>query len=240
VNFLPDLSALSGTVWATLIGAVVGSVTGGIINLLIQVNGIRIARRERLATKRQEDLATAFSVMVKVIRMLSSIAQIRVEVSASQKRLEAKKEKNSELWKVMRPFGTMPSPVEFTNAESAFILSMKDHNLLLISLELIDVHNDFLKLVTAYSERRQSLTALLVPEEVNGQYVAGHLDHDEMTKLMPRIIELQTLTDAMIYRSKVDYDEAERVFNGLKTNSLKRFGKDFPVLEIDPEKFKPQ
>ena len=54
---LGDLSTLSGTIWATLIGAVVGSVTGGTINLPIQITGIRIAKRARLAVKRQEDLS---------------------------------------------------------------------------------------------------------------------------------------------------------------------------------------
>ena len=82
-DYLGDLSTLSGTIWATLIGAVVGSVTGGAINLLIQITGIRIAQRERLAVKRQEDLATAFSAMVKIIKIFSAISNIRSDIKAS-------------------------------------------------------------------------------------------------------------------------------------------------------------
>jgi hypothetical protein len=216
-----------------MIGTVVGTVTGGIINFLIQLNGIRIARTERLASKRQEDLAIAFSVMVKVIKMLSAIGHIRAEITAGQKRLEARKQGSTEFWQVMRPFGTMPSSVEFTSGESAFILSTKDHSLLLRALELVDVHNDFLKMVTIYSERREALTASFVAEEVNGNFVTSQPDQEEMKRLTPRIIEIRTLTDAMISRSKVDYDQARQVFDGLKSQCSKRFGKDFPVLEID-------
>src|ERR1700743_3627494 len=74
---MDDLGGLGGTFWATLIGAIVGAVVGGIITFLIQINGVRIARNERPEAKLQDDLATALSAMVKIIKLLSNIGHIR-------------------------------------------------------------------------------------------------------------------------------------------------------------------
>jgi hypothetical protein len=233
---MDGLGGLGGTFWATLIGAIVGAVVGGTITLLIQINGVRIARNERLETKRQDDLATAFSAMVKVIKMLSNIGHIRAEIAAVRAEVgKPEAEGVVEFWQVMRPFGTMPPPVDFTTTESAFILSTKDRDLMLTAMELADVHNNFLGLVTAYSERREALASLFTVEAVHGNYATSALNQEETNRLMPRIIQIRSLTAAMISRGEQDYDQARLVFDHLKAYCSKRFGKDFPSFEITPE-----
>jgi hypothetical protein len=96
---LPDLGGLGGTFWATLFGAVVG----GVITFLIQINGVRIARKERLDAKRQEDLQTARLAMVKVIRMLSNMRHIRSAILAA-KETPATQE-GAESGRICRPLG---------------------------------------------------------------------------------------------------------------------------------------
>lgn len=210
--------------------------TGGTINLLIQITGSRIAQRERLAVKRQEDLATAFSAMVKIIKIFSAISNIRSDIKASLSNLNTKQIEVSDFWQVLLPFATIPPFQEFTNGESAFILSTKDRNLMLAAIELADVHNDFLKLVTVYSERREALTNSFDVEKMQGSHGSSHFDEEQMKKLTPRIIQLRTLTTAIISRSESDYDQAQRVFDRFKICCSRRFGSDFPPLEVDPQK----
>ena len=235
------ISELSGTIWATLIGAVAGSVTGGIINLLIQSNGVRIARVERLAAKRQENLATAFSVMVKIIKMLSGIGHIKAEIAKSQAALDSRRKEtpNTEFWQVLPPFGTLPRQVEFTNTECALILSTKNPDLMLAAIELCDIYNDLIDLISLYSDRREALTASFNIEELDGSYGSSYLDEEQKNQLMPRIIQLRSLTKAMVDRIYIDYDQAEQVFGHFKNYCSKQFDGDFPSFEIDAEKFGP-
>jgi hypothetical protein len=230
-----DLGGLGGTFWATLIGVIVGAGVGGIITFLIQISGVRIARNERLEAKRQDDLATAFSAMVKIIKMLSNIGHIRTEIAAVQAKLGKPEAEGVEFWQVMPPFGTMPPPVDFTTSESAFILLTKDRDLMLTAMELADVHNNFLGLVTAYSERREALASLFTVGAVHGNYATSALNQEETNRLMPRIIQIRSLTAAMISQGEQDYDQAQRVFNHLKAYCSKRFGEEFPSFEITPE-----
>jgi hypothetical protein len=219
------------TLLSALLGAVVGAVVGGIISFLIQINGVRVARNERLAVKRQEDLANALAVMVKVIRMLSNLHHIREAIAESQARF-ATLGPGREFWHAMLPFGTIPTSVEVTSGESAFILSTKDRDLMLAATELADAHNDFLRLVARYSERREALTATFAAEQVHGNSVISSVGPEELTRFMPRIIELRTLTAAMIPRSEEHFNQAQHVFNHLRAYGSARFGKDFPPLEI--------
>jgi len=194
-----------------------------------------LLRKERLAAKRQEDLATALSVTVKVIKMLSAVRQIRSEINAGHERLAARRQGNADLWQVVAPFGTMPPPVLFTSKESAFILSTKDRDVMLTTIGLAEVHNDLPKLVASYSERREALTSSFPVTQVNGNYVAHDFSPEETRKHMPRVIQLRSLTGAMILRSEKDYSDALSVFNHLKAYCVGRFGEDFPPLEIVPE-----
>lgn len=68
---MSSLGGLGGQFWSTLIGAVGGGIIAGAAGLGEQIFGVRAARKERLAAKEQQDLATAFSVMVKVVKIVS-------------------------------------------------------------------------------------------------------------------------------------------------------------------------
>ena len=148
---MPTLD-LNGTFWSTLIGAVVGAVAGGLISFLIQVNAVRIARKERLAAKRQKDLAIGHLAMVKVIRMLSRISHIHDEITTNAK---VAADKGKPLWQTLPPFATVSSQIEFADSERAFILATKEKALMGAGIELADVHNNLLQLVGSRSSARR-------------------------------------------------------------------------------------
>jgi len=230
-----NLGGLGGTFWSTLIGAVVGAVVGGFISYLLQRQSAHEARQERLDAKRQENIATAFSTMVKVIKMLSSIAGIRFEVISASRRNSEMGMDNNGLWQNMPPYGTFPAPVEFDSREGAFILSTKDNDLMLKTLELADVYNDLVGLIRLYSERRVSLTSLFLIEEVQENHAISPFDQTQLQNMMPSIIGLRFLTEALTSRSEKDYQQARDVFDRLKNRCKEMFGKDFPPIEVESD-----
>jgi hypothetical protein len=96
----------------------------------------------------------------------------------------------------------MPPPVEFTPSESAFIQSTGDRDLMLPAIELVDIYNDLLKLVTAYSERRGALTASFEAEEEHGNYVGSLFDQSAMRRLVQHGVEVKLDPAGNIKRDK--------------------------------------
>jgi hypothetical protein len=229
---LSSLGGLSGQFWSTLIGAVVGAVVGGVISFAIQVHGARTARNERLAAKCQEDLSTAFSVTVKVVKMMSNIGHINAALKNGLSRLEMPEFAGAQSWHVVPSFGTKPPVVTFTDEESAFVLSTNVKELILMTLELADVYNDFMQMVIVYSEKREALTASLSVDDMEGTLATTGLAPETLKRLLPRMIPLGTLIDSMMERGAKDYGQARRTFDLLKAHCEERFGKNFPKLEL--------
>ncbi len=229
-----SLGGVAGPFWSTLIGAVVGAVVGGVISYMIQRSGAHSARCERLLTKRQNDLAVAVQISVKTIRILSSIASIRYAIeTANNRRVVDDNGAQQAFWQVMPPFGTFPPAINaFTGTENAFFVSTKNHALMFDAFELVDVFNDSVKMVQTYSERRATLTALFRPEEVNGGLVTSVLEAEQARLALPKIIELNALSTAMIERSRTDHAQARRVFDAFQSCCERQFRKDFPVVQV--------
>jgi hypothetical protein len=225
-----SLGGLGGTFWSTLIGAITGAVVGGAINLLIQWHSIRAARADRRRAKRDKDLAAAFRVMVKTIQMLSHISHIRAQVVCAKRQHGARDA--ADLWMNMPAFGTMPTSVEFSDADTAFLLATGERGVMLEAIELADVHNDLLNLVAAYSAHRESLTSALPVESMQGRFGAASLDQSGMLKFGPVMVKVRDLMQAIVRRSEEDYIQSKRVYESLKSYCTNRFGKDFPPLEI--------
>lgn len=232
---IDSLGALGGQFWSTLIGAVVGAIVGGMISFGLQVHGVTATRNERLAARRQEDLAIAFSVIVKVIKVMSNIGHIKAALYDGLSKLNTPESSGAESWQVVPPFGTKFPEVTFTKEESAFVFSTKVKSLMLSTLELADVYNDLVQMVSVYSEKREALTGEFSVAAMEGSLAATDFDRETLRSLLPRMVPLKILIDAMAKRTVVDYDQARRTFDLLKTYCEDRFGEQFPKLELTDE-----
>ena len=81
---LKDLGNPAGAAVSTLIGGLIAAAAAW----LVQHSAIKAARRERLAVKQQADLATAFTTVVKVIKMYSNIQNVRGTLKWAEVRMK--------------------------------------------------------------------------------------------------------------------------------------------------------
>ncbi len=228
-----DLGGLTGQFWSTLVGAIVGTVVSGIISWIIQSNGADRAKEERLATKEQEDLSTAFLVTIKVVAMLSHLRGIRNQVRSFQIRQQDDECSGMEFWQVMPPFGTLPAVVQLTDPERSLVFSLADHSLTLDLFELPDIHNDLIELAKQYSDKRIELTSAFKPHKIeSATHASTDLEPDEVLALTPKIIGVRSLVDALQARVEGDSAQADAVFEKLQKCFAARFVGKLPKLEI--------
>jgi hypothetical protein len=230
--FFQELGGLSGAFWPTIIGAIVGAIVGGLISFLLQIYGVKIAQRERLASKRQSDLATAFNVTVKVIKMMSNLRNLKKIVDQAVERLKTEAQTGGELWQFMLPVLTVPAEIKFSSEEAAFILSTGRKDLILKTLEFADIHNNFLHIVTAYALKREIFRQSCPVDTVQHDMTRSTVDQSTMNKLCPLIVELKSLANQMVERSAEDFNLATKIFESLKSHNESRFGKDFPKIQM--------
>jgi hypothetical protein len=232
------LGGLTGAFWPTIIGAVAGSVVAGTIAYILQSANNRQARNERLAGKRQEDLVLAFTTMVKVIKIMSHLTQIKDTLDECLAIMPPNI--GIMAWTFVRPFAAMPPKVTFTKEESGFILSTHINALMLTALEIADVHNDTIVLMDKYSKRREELAELTPIESLHGDYAVTKSDPETMKALLPRVIPTNAILSALIERRSENHKQAVDVYTALKSHCEKRFGKDFPPIEMKPVENSPR
>ena len=229
------LGGLTGPFWPTLIGAVVGAVVGGIITFGIQVNGVRIARQERVAAKRQEDLAAAYGTMVKLVKILTTFRHVAETMLEAKTMLETPRFKGVDLWQVTPPFGGLPAKVSFGEKEVAFVLSTNERGLMLAALELEDMQSNVIDLCVIYSQRREKMTETLTAMEMDGRIALTSFKPEDMAKIAPHVMPLNDLTAVLSGRTPGYVVNATRIFDEMLAHCRKRFGDDFPKLEISKQ-----
>lgn len=214
---------------STLIGGLIAAAT----SWLVQLSATRVAQRERLAAKQQADLATAFTTVVKVIKMYSNIHNVRGTLKWAEMLMKKPEFKGAQPWHILPTFATFPPEVNFDEKEAAFLLSTKINDVILKALELADIYNDRRQLMRVYSERRTALTTILPVEATEGTFAATTLSDEETRKLFPQMTALNDLIGAMTSKIDQDYIQAKKVFDELRVYCGLRFGTEFPNLEIN-------
>jgi hypothetical protein len=170
-------------------------------------------------------LAIAFSVMVKVVKIVSYIGPIKALLDDGLSQLPHLA--GREPWQAVRPFGNTPAEVTFTQDEAAFILSTKEKRLMLATLELGDCYNDFLHMIALYSGKRETLTAALPVGAMTGNMAPSHLDAEALTRLRPQMFHVPAGTQFVPLRGTTPNESAlERIADSGAESALVTLGAD--------------
>jgi len=199
----------AATLWAlfsALGGSIVGSLLGGTISYLLQQNAARAARTQREADRLETRKALAYSLLFKMIQIVSGLEQMR---RLTKGQIDAAKARGvtAEPWQVMLPIGNPPDQVKFTPDEMALVLSLDDK--LFNEIAALDqLHNSTSNLVRMYGERRTAMMARF-GARMEGNTGTTSLSPEEYQWLAPRAVELNALIDNIIQRTEVDAQEAK-------------------------------
>lgn len=189
---------MSTEFWAAIIGAIVGSVSAGVITWLLQRN-----QDKRQILERNKGLAR--SLIFKLVRIHSDMVGFKSHVeegvaNAAQNDLELG-------WQSLRAIGNLPERISFSSDEMAYLLSLGNDDLFNKVLSLDVVHSSTIGIFELYKERRLALTDMLSASAMEGAVGTTELNDSQLAFFAPKFAELDLLVADM--KSRVDTDAME-------------------------------
>lgn len=193
--------------WAAVVGAIVGSISGGAIAWLLQRNQDHRQTKER-------NQALARSLIFKLIRIHSDFSAFS---SHSKECSERAEQDGLPLgWQSFRAIGNLPERVSFTPEEMSYLLSLKDYDLFDKVLSLDVIHSSTIGIFELYKERRLALTDML-SATMSQMVGTTTLTDSQKAFFDPKAAELDLLVSDI--RNRVDRDVKESKEALIETNA---------------------
>lgn len=180
--------------WAAVVGAIVGSITGGLIAWLLQLSQDRRQTSER-------NQALARSLIFKLIRIHSDFKGFQNHVDECE--ANAKRDHLPIGWQSLRAIGNLPQRVSFTPEEMSYLLSLKDYKLFDKVVSLDVVHSSTIAIFELYKERRLALTDML-SATMRNMIGTAELTDAQKAFFEPKAAELDLLASDI--RNRVEQD----------------------------------
>lgn len=183
--------------WAGITGAIVGAVIGGIIAYLVQRQALAEARKQRSDDKldRQQGLAT--SLLVKIIKIYSTVNELNQHIEAS---LSAPYARDREAWQVVKPLASIPELVSFSPDEIGVLLWYANPDTVQLVMDLDVRHNNVLAITHVFNTRRSDLSeriTALGEVEMAGHVASVPRDDPRVRNLRPMMVDVNTLVDGL-------------------------------------------
>jgi hypothetical protein len=201
--------------WATIVGAIVG----GVISLAIQMISFREGRSIRQEDRKRQDEALARSLIFKSMRILSNIHVIQGHFVESDARAAADGV-NAEPWEKYLPIANPPEPINFSSDEMGMLLGLKDDAIFNAMMDMDVRHNSIITTLKAFNTSRTALTEAVSSvgylDAEEGQRLSHIMPRGAATLLRPKMIEVNTLAEALKEISASDLEDSKRNLNNLR------------------------
>ena len=188
---------MSGEFWAAIVGAIVGSLSGGFVTWLLQRNQDR-----RQTLDRNKGLAR--SLIFKLMRIHSDLHGFKSHVD--QCAANAKRDGIGLGWNSLRAIGNLPERVAFSAEEMGYLLSLGQLDLFDKVLSLDVLHSSTIGMFELYKERRLAVTDALAAS-MEGAIGTSELSDEQMAFFGPKFAELDLLVADI--STRVDQDAGE-------------------------------
>ena len=194
---------MSGETFAAIVGAIVGTVGGGLISLFLQIYGLRKAGKEKAQDALDHQRALGMALIYKIGRVYSHLRVIRGSLEQSLKKGAAAG--LSEKWQMLQPAIATLEHVHFSSDEMTLLLTLGDHKLFNDMMAIDELHNMSIDVLKEYSRLREELTSMLPPvhklEGLTGEFA---FTPEQAGVLRPRMAGLNNLIDGMIAYAERD------------------------------------
>lgn len=211
---------MSGEFWAAIVGAIVGSLSGGAITWFLQ------SRQDR-QQKLDRDKGLARSLIFKMMRIHSDFHGFKSHVeemsaNAEQQGLDVG-------WRSFRAIGNLPDRIKFSAEEMGYLISLEDLDLFNRILSLDVIHSSTIGVFELYKERRITLTDMLRTPNLEGTVGTAVLSDEEQAFFAPKAVELDLLVADIRARVDSDADSSRSALTDLAVAVRKTLGEQFSL-----------
>jgi hypothetical protein len=207
-NLLLDLEK-STELWAAIIGAVIG----GLIAFAIQMISLREGRTQRSEDYKRQREVLGYSLIFKVIRILSNINSVRKNFEQAD--LRAKHENFSgEPWQIYRAIANPPDPISFSSEEMGMLLSLNDDDVFASILHTDVRHNSLISVIYRFNQSRsdlaQSISTSGSLRSEDGFHLSHELTSETFDILRPKMIEVNCLAKSLKEAADKYFESGQR------------------------------
>jgi hypothetical protein len=213
--------------------AIVGAIVGGGISLLAQAIALRAGRKQRFDDYKRIDQALGHSLLFKLMRIHSNFFGVHRHIEECFERARQSGEKY-EPWQIYLPLANLADSVHFSSDEMGMLLGQKDDDVFNRVMSIDVVHNSLMDAFKVLNADRRSLASLLRPDNATGNVLSGVFTREEMLRLRPKMIEVNTLIEAVRAQAIEELKKSQQALNGL--NELLRNKLDLKIRVQVPKR----
>ena len=114
------------------------------------------------------------------------------------------------------------------------MLSLKDDDVFNSVVAMDTVHNSLVATVRVANAERRALSEKLDAEYAEGEVVGGTLTRDQALKLRPRMIEVNTLVEAVRTQAGTAFKESGEAMDGLHKLLRDKVGISYTLEPVGP------
>lgn len=203
---MATITAHGATLWATpgvsefasaIAGALIGSISGGIISWSLQRGAFNREREIREEDKSAADRALLLQTLYEVMRAASDIKKLAFDVIAAKERVKqlppASLPGLSNLWLGLQAQANLPEPITIQAEAVTVFVDHREAKLAMGALDIQAIHHGFLKAWENYGAAYRSL-GQVTPMKVNTDGSASILlDETASERLYPKITEVSDI-----------------------------------------------
>ncbi len=201
--------------WAAIVGAIVGAVVGGSIAYMVQVRALREARTQRDEDHKRLQQALGHALLFKMVRIHSNFYGFHRHFEDFFAEATRRGHKD-EPWQFVLPLVNPPDPVHFSSEEMGMLQALKNDDVFNFVLPMDVIHNSLIVAVKVLNTERAALTERLKIHEAEGAVLSSNLDRDQTPALRPRMINVNSLIEAIRANAKRGFEESNEALDELQ------------------------
>lgn len=220
---LPQLS----DAWASALIGLVGTLVGAGISWFAS---IRIYRQQ----VKDEQLTSALSLLVQIQIAYSDIIAVKAHIDASITDAEKQGKNNfNHSWARVIPLAGTPVPWQLDSRELGFLARARQYSLMQDVITFAMKHSSLMTSMVQYNLIRLELNRELEPAEKDGVIFGAQMDKQQYMRLLPRMIEADSLIESIIAALAEDAEYGMRLLDRIGPAGKRIFGqRAFPSLSI--------
>lgn len=209
------------TLWSVIPGqtefwsAILGAVVGGSIAYMIQMKALREGRTQRDEDHKRLQQALGNALLFKMVRIYSNFYGLHRHFEDCFAEA-ARRGSTDEPWRFVLPLANPPDPVHFSSEEMGMLLALKNNDMFNLVLPMDVIHNSLVAAVKVLNTERAALTERLKTDEAEGAVLSSNLDRDQTLALRPRMINVNSLIEAIRANAKRNFEESDEALDRLQ------------------------
>lgn len=217
------------------LAAIAGAVVGGIITYMVQMIALREARKQRTEDAQMRQKALGYALLFKMTSLYSHLRGLRSQIDKASAQANAAGFRG-EMWQYVLPTVNLPDHIHFTTDEMVMLLALKNNDLFNELAAMDERHNTTLIGFAAYSDSRMKLGSML-PSLMHGNVGTAELNDEQMRVVRPRMVEVNSLIEALYVQCQSQEREAWDVLTRLNVALASSVGISVKLEQKSDEEF---